>query len=80
MIVMKKKVTAVAKKPNRTDEVSVQFYADRDTVAALNAYLKSLSTLAPDQRSSKKGILVTALRNYLQSKGAWPPKDDTSAK
>lgn len=76
MIVMKKKVTTSVKKPNRTDEVSVQFYADRETVEALNAYLESLSTLAPDQRSSKKGILLTALRNYLQSKGAWPPKPE----
>lgn len=75
MLVMakKKQTETAAKKPNRTDDVSVQFYADRETVDALNAYI---ATLPPDLKVKKRGILVAALRNYLASKGAWPPPAD----
>jgi len=71
MLVMgTKKPGADARKPNRLANVSVQFYADRETVDALTAYLASLP---PDLKVSKRGILVAALRNYLTAKGAWPP-------
>lgn len=70
-VMAQKKSGAAGRKPNRTNEVSVQFYADRETVDALSAYL---SSLPPDLKVSKRGILVAALRNYLASKGAWPPK------
>ena len=70
-VMAKQKANGSGRKPNRTDKVSVQFYADRETVDALDHYLE---TLPPDLKVSKKGILLAALRNYLKEKGAWPPK------
>jgi len=66
----KKKPTTPAKKPNRADSVSVQFYADRDTVEALARYAASLP---PEQAVKKRGVWIGAMRNFLASKGYWPP-------
>jgi hypothetical protein len=71
MIVMAKQNKPAAVKPNRTDDVSIQFFADRETAQALTDYLAALPA---DQRPKRKGVLITALRNYLKEKGAWPPK------
>lgn len=64
------------KKPNRADDVSVQFFINAELAAALEEYLAGL---AIDERPHKKNLMVAALQNYLAAKGAWPRKEKKPA-
>lgn len=61
---------------SRTDDVGIQFYTNRRVAAALLAFLQSLPA---DRRPKKKAVLETALTEYLQRNGFWPPPDDAPA-
>lgn len=68
----KKKPTAP--KPNRTDDVGIQFYTSRRVANALQSFLDSLPA---DRRPKRKAVLETALIKYLQENGHWPPPDES---
>lgn len=58
-----------ARKTARTNATSVQFYADSETLEALDRYLESRPE---DERPAKRAIWLAGLRAYLQAKGFWP--------
>ncbi len=69
----KQKPRGAGKKPARIDDVSTQFFSDRLTAFALDKYLASLP---PDEKITKRGFIVGAIRKALQAKGAWPISEE----
>ena len=68
---MSKSKPKPTRKPARTNTISVQFYADAETLAALDRYLESRPD---DERPAKRAIWLAGLRAYLQAKGFWSPE------
>lgn len=70
----RKKTKTDDKKPNRTHTAGIQFFTTPELVEALDEYVNSKPA---DDRPTKRGILETALMDYLTKRGAWPKKGKT---
>lgn len=59
-----------AKKPNRTKPFGVQFYTDKETYEALEAYI---AAQPQHKRPKKRDVIESAIHILLKQEGHWPP-------
>lgn len=64
----KKKETP--RKPQRTKEVGIQFYTDRETA---DAFARYFADIPEDKRPVRRAVLEAMLRRFLTENGYWPP-------
>lgn len=64
------KATLDLPKSGRTGVPFTAFFSE-DLMAAWDKYMLSL-----DPKPSKKALMESVMRQFLESKGFWPPRDD----